>query len=97
MIDPRHIGHSGSVDCKMKVKLFELTKKCETDGKWSFPKVSLFIFRNHKFLKTSTNADTSDIKMVQFVDFSLNNANRNNLLAQIPQLALQIIGADSHL
>ena len=51
----------------------------------------------HKFLKTSTNADTSDIKMVQFVDFSLNNANRNNLLAQIPQLALQIIGADSHL
>ena len=40
---------------------------------------------------------SSDIQMVQFVDFSLNNANRNNLLAQIPQLALQIIGADSHL
>ena len=32
--------------------------------------------------------------MVQFVDFSLNNANPNHLLAQIPQLRLQNIGAD---
>lgn len=43
------------------------------------------------------NVDTSDIQMVQFVYFSVNNANHTHLLAQIPQLRFQNIDADLNL
>ena len=73
------------------------TIKSEIEAKWSFLKVSLFIFKIYKFLEKMIHANPSDINIVQDAYIFINHCNPNHFLVQILRRPLQSMYVDSNL